>query len=71
MAPRTTATSISTFLMSHGTLLVLEPLRQITITIITNNNNYNNAIFSLNFSSADKGPFIASKGKICTRGALF
>ena len=28
MAPSTTATSISTFLMSHGTLLVLQPLRQ-------------------------------------------
>ena len=28
MAPSTTSTSISTFLMSHGTLLVLEPLRQ-------------------------------------------
>ena len=28
MAPSTTSTSISTFLMSRGTLLVLEPLRQ-------------------------------------------
>ena len=28
MAPSTTSTSISTFLMSHGTLLVLEPRRQ-------------------------------------------
>ena len=28
MAPSTTSTSISTFLMSHGTLLVLEALRQ-------------------------------------------
>ena len=28
MAPSTTSTSILTFLMSHGTLLVLDPLRQ-------------------------------------------
>ena len=28
MAPSATSTSISTFLMSHGTLLVLEPRRQ-------------------------------------------
>ena len=28
MAPSTTSASISTFFMSHGTLLVLEPLRQ-------------------------------------------
>ena len=35
----------------------------IIIIITTNNNNSNNAMFSLNFSSADKGPLVASKAK--------
>ena len=30
-----------------------------------------NSVFSLNFSSAGKGPFMASNAKICPRGALF
>ena len=42
MAPSTTSTSISTFLMSHGTLLVLEPLRQTNADLNNNNNNNNN-----------------------------
>ena len=33
MGPSTTLTSISTFLMSHGTLLVLAPLRQTNVDL--------------------------------------
>ena len=31
---------------------------------------HDKAEFSLNFSSAGKGPFMAGKTKICTRGAI-
>ena len=54
MAPSATSTSISTFLMSHGTLLVLEPRRQTNADlksaneVLVNNNNNNNNNYNNN-----------------------